>query len=345
MQLNNLKIFGLVNKNSGPGMHRIIMPLVLMKNVDCYVTNAITEEDFEKRRPDAIYYNRTISDEILRLQGKYHFRIVVDVDDYWHLDPHHIMFRYSRDNNIPAHQEKHLRIADVVTTTHERLAEKVYPLNKNVVVVPNAIPKHDWFPTIRVPSGAGHRRVFWQGSVTHEADIKMLEKTIKRLDPSRFMMVMCGYTEQVEWERMADVYTNRKKMPGVVLPGLPPHEYYKNYQYADVAVVPLLSTKFNQYKSNLKILEAANVGVPVIASNVHPYKNIPHVLYVNSKEDWYRWLNDEEALAESGGKLKDWCDRNYNFEEINDRSKASRWSYDRRVRTGSTGRVRSGIPY
>lgn len=294
-----------------------MMPLLLMPDTDCYITNAIEEKDFEEKKPDAIYYNRLISDEVLRLQGRYHFRIVVDVDDWWQLDPHHIMFRYSRDNNVAAHQIKHLRIADVVTCTHERLAERVYEFNKNVVLCPNAIPEHEYFPVIKTKSAKGHKRIFWQGSVTHEADLNLLRSTIKRLDKEKFMMVMAGYTTEVTWERMADCYTNYQKMPGVVLPGLPPYEYYQNYQYADVCVVPLLSTKFNVYKSNLKILEAAHSGLPVIASNVHPYKNIPGVLYADKKTDWYDWLHDDGAQQEGAKVLADYCKKEFNFEKIN----------------------------
>lgn len=313
-----MKIFGLINRNSGPGFHRVLMPLLLMPDTDCYITNAVQEEDFEKRRPDAIYYNRMMSDEVLRLQSKYHFKVVVDIDDYWHLDPHHIMFKYSQQKNMTAHHIKHLRIADVVTTTHERLAEKVYEFNKNVIIVPNAIPKHEYFPVNKTQSAKGHTRVFWQGSVTHEADIKLLKRTIKKLDREKFMMVMCGYMNQIEWERMADCYTDYKRMPGVVLPGLPPHEYYQNYQYADIAVVPLLSTKFNGFKSNLKILEAAHSGVPVIASNVHPYKNIPGVCYVNKSEDWYNWINTPmDELNVMARVLKEHCDKNFDFDAIN----------------------------
>lgn len=318
-----MKIFGLINKNSGPGFHRVMMPLLHMKNVDAYITNAIEEEDFEAKKPDWILYNRRISDEVLRLQSKYHFRVSVDVDDYWHLNPQHIMFRYHKDNNDAAHQIKHIQIADLVTTTHERLAEEVYKLNKNVIVVPNAIPNDEqYFPTVRTQSAKGHKRIFWQGSVTHEADIKMLEKTIKQLDKDRFMMVMAGYTEQVEWERMADIFTNRQQMPGVVLPGEAPTKYYANYQYADIAVVPLLSNKFNSFKSNLKILEAAHLGLPVIASNVHPYKNIPGVMYVNKKEDWLRLLNSTDKEFEIHSTiLKNYCNIHFNFNVINDKRK------------------------
>lgn len=305
------------------------MPLLLMPNTDVYVTNAVEEADFEKRKPAWIYYNRIISDEVLRLQSKYHFRVAVDVDDWWHLDPHHIMFRYSKTNNGAAHAVKHLRIADVVTCTHERLAERVYEFNKNVVVLPNAIPEErTWvsaapstekypFPVERTKSANGHKRIFWQGSVTHEKDIELLRQTVKYLDKECFMMVMAGYTNQIEWERMADCYTNYKKMPGVVLPGLLPTEYYRNYKYADVCVVPILSTKFNCYKSNLKILEAAHSGLPVIASNVHPYKNIPGLMYAEKKSDWLAWLLNQDAWADHAERLAKHCQREYNFETIN----------------------------
>lgn len=313
----SMKIFGLINKNSGPGFHRIVMPLLLMPDVDCYITNAVEEKDFEERKPDAIYYNRIISDEVLRLQSKYHFRVIVDVDDYWNLDPHHIMFKYSKLNNIPAHAIKHLQIADVVTTTHDRLAEMIYPYNKNVVVCPNAIPTHEYFPVNKTEASKNLKRIFWQGSITHEADLKLLGKTIKKLDYNKFMMVLCGYTQAVEWERMADNFTDRLRLRGVVLPGLPPHEYYNNYQYADICLVPLLSTKFNMYKSNLKILEAAHSGCPVIASNVHPYKDIPGVMYVNKESDWHDLIHDFDQQNESAKILQQYCRDNFNFDKIN----------------------------
>lgn len=314
-----MMVFGLINKNSGPGFHRIHVPLLLMPDVDVYITNAVTEEDFEKRKPDVVFYNRLVSDQVLALQSKYHFRVVVDVDDYWHLDPHHIMFKFARDNAIPRHQEKNLRNADLVTCTHERLAEEVYKLNKNVVVLPNAIPKNapHFFPTTRTESAKGHKRIFWQGSVTHEKDVALLKDTIKKLDREKFMMVMVGYTQQIEWERMADCYTNYQKMPGVVLPGTGTETYYHNYQYADVCVVPLLSTKFNGYKSNLKVLEAAHSGLPVIASNVHPYKNIPGVMYVDRREDWRKWLYADDQWEGHAKVLKEHVDKEFDFAAIN----------------------------
>lgn len=311
-------IFGLINKDSGPGFHRIIVPLLNMPDEDVYITNNVKEEDFEKKKPKAIYYNRLIGDDILKLQSKYQFKIVVDIDDYWELGPDHILYQYHYENRVNEHQIKHFRIADIVTTTHERLAEKIYPYNKNVVVLPNSIPKNNpYFPVVKTTSR--YKRVFWQGSVTHEKDIALLANPVKRLDKNKFMMVMAGYMQGEDiWDRMVSMYTNGLKLNGSILQGLPPHLYYSNYQYADVCVCPLVENQFNSFKSNLKILEAAHSCLPVIASHVHPYLNMPGVMYVHNSRHWFNWINAPKDLHEIYAKeLKSFVDKYYNFDEIN----------------------------
>lgn len=311
-----MRIIGLINRNSGPGFHRVMLPLLWMRDTDVYVTNAVTEADFEKGC-DAIYYNRVISEEILKLQSKYHFKIVVDVDDYWHLDPHHIAYQDHIDSNFVNQQIGHLALADAVTTTHERLAEKIYPFNKNVHIIPNAIPNDpQYFPVER--TAANMRRIFWQGSITHERDIQLLAGPVRRLNKDRFFMTMAGFTNHAAWHRMVAMYTNGLRMKGQIIDGAPVTEYYRAYKHADVCVCPLLNTPFNTMKSNLKVLEAAHSGLPVIASHVHPYLDMP-LLYVNKQTDWYKWLNDIPAQEEMAGKLADFCRKHYDYQTINEK--------------------------
>lgn len=310
-------LFGLINKNSGPGFHRVMMPLLMMEGINTYVTNAISAEDFESKKPTAIYYNRIISNEVLALAKKHHCKIVLDVDDYWLLDVHHIAYNIYRESNFEALQITHLQRADIVTTTHERLADKIYPYNKNVVILPNAIPRHEYFAAERTESESV--RLFWQGSITHEKDIELLRNPFKRLDKNKYLMVLAGYTKHDAWDRMVNAYTNGLRLKGCILPGLPPNEYYSNYRYADVCLAPLTNTRFNSLKSNLKILEAASLGRPVIASHVHPYLNMP-VLYARSQADWCRHihtLQDDATRTQLGLQLKNHCDTHYNFATIN----------------------------
>ncbi len=311
-------IFGLVNKDSGAGYHRVMMPLLTMPGVDAYITNAVTPADFEAKKPSVIYYNRVVSDDVLLHARKAGCKIVVDVDDYWRLDVHHIAYDSYIQNNFEALQLKHLHMADVVTTTHHRLAEKIYPHNKNVVILPNAIPKHEYFNVQHLP--AERLRIFWQGSITHERDIELLRNPFKRLDKNKYLMVIAGCTRHEAWDRMIAAYTNGLQLNGCLLTGCAPADYYRHYQYADVCVAPLTSTTFNALKSNLKILEAAHIGVPVIASNVLPYTGMEGVCYVHKQSDWHKHikaLEDESERAHRGAVLKEYCATHYNHAMIN----------------------------
>jgi glycosyltransferase involved in cell wall biosynthesis len=251
-------------------------------------------------------------------------------------------------NRMPEHHIKHIRLADVVTTTHERLAEKIYPINRNVVVIPNAIPTHEqFFPTKRIRASRDVRRIFWQGSSTHAEDIALLKGPMKRLDKNKFMAIMAGYTREQEWQnvnlqtrsglnlnfdyskgftkteqvwdRMVTMFTNGLRLPGLILQGTSVEKYYKNYRVADICVAPLVDNEFNSMKSNLKILEAAHMGLPVIASHVNPYLNMPGVMYAEKQSDWNRWFNAETAVLEAAAnELKRFCDEHYNFDKINE---------------------------
>lgn len=320
LQDRKMKILGLINRNSGPGFHRIMMPLLMMEGPDVYITNSVKVEDFEGC--DYIYYNRVISNEVLACREKYGFKIVVDVDDYWELDYHHIAYKDYLVNDFGSLQKMHLRNADVVTTTHERLAEKIIPYNNNVIVVPNAIPNHEYFAFNKTESE--RVRIFWQGSITHEKDIELLRGPVKRLDPNKVMMVMAGYTKHEAWDRMVSTYTSGLKLNGSILPGTATHLYYHNYSFADICLAPLVESQFNSFKSNLKILEAAHAGLPVIASAVHPYHDMP-VLYAEKQSDWFKYLNklinNPELRKDIGQNLKEFCNRNYNFQKINQKRK------------------------
>jgi glycosyltransferase involved in cell wall biosynthesis len=212
-----------------------------------------------------------------------------------------------------------LQQADLVTTTHHRLAEKITPHNKNVVILPNAIPQQNEYFTIpQIPGGK--LRLFWQGSITHERDIALLRNPVKRLNKNNYTMVMAGHTGGDVWQRMAAMYTNSNRLQSVLLPGIDPTEYYSHYSHADICLVPLTSTPFNALKSNLKILEAANLGLPVIASHVQPYTGMAGVCYVHKQQDWHMHI---QALAnvterqQRGHELQQFCARHYNHTMIN----------------------------
>lgn len=319
-------VVGFVNKDSAVGLHRIMLPLLNMTGKDVLVTNQFAEEDFEKRKPEAVYYNRVVSDDVINLRGKYGYKIIVDVDDYWHLNKEHVLYYIYKDTGVAADIERHLREADAITTTHERLADKVYKLNKNVFICPNSIPKHEYFPI--QPTDSEYARIFWQGSITHRDDLFLLQWALKGLNHSpekdKSMMVIAGYEDHYIWHDMVNVYTNATKLKGCVLNSSKPTEYYNNYKFADICLVPLVKNEFNSCKSNLKFLEAAYSSKPVICSEVDPYLGLP-VLYAKDKKDWLKHIksliNDKDMRNALGKEARAHFDKHYNYESINETRK------------------------
>jgi glycosyltransferase involved in cell wall biosynthesis len=321
-----MKILAFVNKDSAPAYHRIVMPLMMMTGADVFVTNDLRAEHFEERQPDIFMYNRVLPDhamdEIRRLQKKIGFRICVDIDDYWELDPHHVLYQEYQDAGFAERQVRHLREADVILTTHERLADAIRSVTTSGVhVCPNAIPRQGQFDIETEPYDKV--RLFWQGSVTHRADIELLRTPLESLGPmaKRLKMIMGGYqTNEAEWDAMARTFTAQLKHQYKLIPGTPVTSYYANYAQADICLVPLVNSPFNRMKSNLKILEAANMGLPVIASGVHPYLGMP-VSFCKSSRDWIghikRLVQWPKRRAEEGQRLAEFCREHYDFHKIN----------------------------
>jgi len=131
----------------------------------------------------------------------------------------------------------------------------------------------------------------------------------------------------IDSDSMLSALSMSLKTNPIIIPGTSPKDYYQCYNYADIALIPLIFNKFNTYKSNLKILESAFAGIPVIVSHVDPYLDFPEDLlfYVKRQSDWYeyiRYLTDnEQNRLHFGTQLMDYCYNNYNFKTINETRK------------------------
>jgi glycosyltransferase involved in cell wall biosynthesis len=80
----------------------------------------------------------------------------------------------------------------------------------------------------------------------------------------------------------------------------------------DIALAPLRPHVFNQSKSNLKALEAAALGIPIVASDCGPYPEfVEHGktgFLVKRDHEWAKYLrelvNDEAMREEMGAAAK-----------------------------------------
>jgi hypothetical protein len=326
-----MRILALGSLNSGVSFHRVIMPLIYMvQDTKDFVkiTNQIDEEQLEQGW-DIVVMNRSVSLHASRMaewRDKYGFTLVVDNDDHWELDPHHNLADHYLINNVAQQIIDYIQIADICTVTHERLAAEVYKHNKNVHIIPNALPYGDGqFAPYKDPSDKV--RLFWSGSDTHAQDISILRNPMQRVLSdadlkAKIKTNMAGYTERAKpiWDVMVSAFTSGLRFDSTIYQLAMPEKYMHSYCDSDISVIPLLNTRFNGFKSNLKVLEAAAKKNPAVVSMVEPYLDMP-LCYVRSQQYWYKWIkelvNDKAMREEKGDELYEFCNKHFNLLTVN----------------------------
>ena len=78
----------------------------------------------------------------------------------------------------------------------------------------------------------------------------------------------------------------------------------------DLAVAPLEHNRFNECKSNLRLLEYGVLGWPVVASDISPYREAPVCRVPNQPRAWIRAvrerIHDLDAARAEGDALRNW---------------------------------------
>jgi glycosyltransferase involved in cell wall biosynthesis len=122
-------------------------------------------------------------------------KVIVDVDDYWDLGNDHPMSISAKQQNWKAPIIAHLQQADYVTTTTDIFKNTIKPLNKNVLVFPNAIdPTEEQF--IPKPTYSDKLRFGIICGSSHEKDIEILRGMVASLPQdviNQVQFVLCGF--------------------------------------------------------------------------------------------------------------------------------------------------------
>jgi glycosyltransferase involved in cell wall biosynthesis len=238
-------------------------------------------------------------------------RFVYSVDDNL-LDLH----RYEPwqpfpDDKLRSAVRLFLREADIVMVSTPALKARLSALNPNIVIVPNTLdetlfPARDALPS---KSQNGPVTIGYMGTLTHTGDLMMLVEPLRELlhsNPGRVRLELLGITTEPRV---------RKLFSGLPLTCLDPGDnvaYERFVRWAagslrwDLAVAPLEDREFNRFKSDIKFLDYALLGIPGIYSNVEAYRQaVVHGntgwLSDNAPEAWYRTLAGcVENAAERG---------------------------------------------
>jgi glycosyltransferase involved in cell wall biosynthesis len=108
-----------------------------------------------------------------------------------------------------------------------------------------------------------------------------------------------------------------------------PNQYAYTLDETDILIAPLVNNKFNNFKSNLKQVEASTRKLPIICSDVIPYNidginNVNSILIKPSKNEFRDWgkaikklILNKNLRIELGNNLYNDFNEKYNLENIN----------------------------
>lgn len=246
------------------------------------------------------------------------FKFTFEIDDNLLAVPESI----DTDGEYKSYQETLKLIiegADSVTTSTEPLAEVLSKLNHKVLVVPNKISGNLWRKPVSRTLSGGFTAVYF-GTKSHKEDYELILPSLNDVASrfSDFRLLVIGVLDE---NYPAPNWVEILQVP-------PPKRNYISFvpwlkevtKHTLLGLAPLKDTEFNQYKSNLKALEYAALGLPVLASKGIVYDGIadeaPAISTVNnSRESWTEALiemvTNSNALSKKGEDNKKWVQSNY----------------------------------
>lgn len=335
-----MRISILYNKESGCDYHRLLLPSYYFK---LGIDDSIRYTEYNDKTADTSIFECDVLfisrmplidwDVINKLREKIGFKVVVDVDDYHSLLFNHIYYRDWIANDISNKIIQSVIYADFVFVTNEQLYNVYSLFNKNIEIIPNALP-FDKEPFVSHPIEHDLTRFIYVAGASHYNDLNSIRGFFKRIgSDSHFVsnakIVICGYTNPNNDKRnvwhsieklveVSKVYERRNSLPLL--------RYMDHYNYGDVAFAPLENNFFNTCKSNLKFIEASAMKKPFICSDILPYtidkdKTTCATVYCANTKEWYNafkfFINNKNAIEDKGNANYEYAKLRYNITDAN----------------------------
>lgn len=306
-----MKIYGWALNHNGCGQYRIGLPMwalgraghdatafsVLDGELPADLDVLVGQQMFGPERS-------AIWQELASAPGRTTALVFETDDDLWNIHDANVGGLGFRDPEIIGSVEANLRLADAVTVTTSALADAVSRFNPNVHVVPNCIDE----ALLRQERRRNERvTIGWAGGSSHISDFAFAGKEIRsffRRNPDVDLHVIgADFRRELgrpdarhsEWSENLVEYLNKLDF--------------------DIGIAPLAYHAFNKSKSDLKALEYAALGIPVVATDYGPYADsVQHGVtgfLVKRPHEWVRYLrdlvNDDAMRLEMGANAKRWA--------------------------------------
>ena len=216
---------------------------------------------------------------LLKLKERYpSTALIVDIDDD--------LFSISTNHPEFDHYQQRVKVlrqlitaADLVTASTEAVLEGMNAAGASAnasIVIPNFLDQRVWGES--APSRKGPHdniRVLFSGTVTHDADLRLLtdvipraQKRVEQEGRHLEMIVVGGTTSEITSMEILSV-PERSRMYQ------PYAAWLQSLDAFDFAIAPLdLENKMNHAKSALKYLEYSAMHLPAIFTAIQPYQDV-----------------------------------------------------------------------
>jgi len=313
------KVYAFPGDSSGVGQYRVRGPLAaltnagqiessLANNFDEIVYPTVTE--IERIKPDILVSQNFFLDHMLTPWKQYrqfnNAFMISGLDDLVYMLPQYHPKQGKWPSNTRRKVKELFQNSDRVIVANVALAEEFSKMSDDILVVPNYLENWRW-DSLNLPEKRNGKklRIGWAGGQEHIADLEFIRPVVEALH------------KEVDWIFM-----------GLCLDGFQPYikENYAGVDFdrypqllanlnLDLAIAPLTHNKFNECKTNLRLLEYGMVGWPVVCTDILPYQNAPVTRVANNTNEWIRVIrekiNEPEELLREGELLKQWVIDNY----------------------------------
>ena len=269
--------------------------------------------DLERLQPQSLLLYNTIHDDQLQALERYkrHNKAlrVFGLDDLASELPQKNPFRTTVYKDIKKRIRTALSLSDRLIVTTEPLGEAFRGMNDDIRVVPNYLERWRWEGVQSQRRDASKPRVGWAGALQHQGDLELIIDVVKETahELDWVFLGMCpeeirGLVAEQHLPVAFDEYP--AKLASLDL---------------DLAVAPLEYNKFNEAKSNLRLLEYGIMGWPVVCTNIHPYQGAPVECVANNTRAWLNAIRarafDRDAATVEGDRLRQWVVANFMLED------------------------------
>ncbi|QZN94300.1 glycosyltransferase [Symbiopectobacterium purcellii] len=289
----------------GCGHYRVIFPFQALERemhieggLKYGVPKLVDAVDME---PDVVIVQSAAGAQTPEMAARYRkytrSSIVAEFDDYILNIPINSGNRSAHSQKLIKNFRRSLESVDWVVVSTPALADAYSAYHSDIRVAYNRLPASWWKGLTSLRQQGRKPRVGWAGGSSHKGDLAILRSVVKALEDEVEWVFMGMKPEGVKCEFHAGV----------------PIEYYPQKTASlnlDLALVPLEHNLFNECKSNLRLMELGACGVPVICTDIEPYRcGLPVTRVDNRFKDWMdavrMHIADMNATARLGDQLRD----------------------------------------